>query len=118
MSRIAMNMPNTMTRKAISRCGWMRSAWLAVSAKANPGTAFAVVFAMALPSLCSVGVGAHRGAAHALRGNGRVRFGIHTDDHRHAGPQYGLLGDHGRDQNADRQPLHDLGKIAGGVVGR
>src|SRR5260370_12709438 len=129
MSRIDMNIPNTMMRNAISRRGGMRSDGTA--AFSMPGGA---VVASAIICFSSgrarnrapspdpqkllrmdhgwrVEVGVGIGVRGAVAG---IDGGIN----RHARAQQVLPGDILRHLHANRQPLHDLGKIAGGVIRR
>src|SRR5438477_1300276 len=129
MSRIDMNIPNTMMRNANSRFGGIRSASAAVGF-IIPGGAV-VTFAMsysAAPGFCPapkitsrklLGMG-HLGrveigfAVGIVSALARVDGGVD----RHARAQQVLPGDILRHADAHRQPLHDLCEIAGGVVRR
>src|ERR1019366_4465866 len=129
MSRIDMNIPNTMMRNAISRRGAMRSDGAAV-ALIIPGEAV-VASAMMCSAQGSFEPGAPPDAWDLLRMNQRRRVeigiafgaggafaGIDGGIDRHPGPQQVLLRDILWHANPDRKPLHDLGEVAGGVVGR
>src|SRR5260221_8618661 len=125
MSRIDMNIPNTMMRNANSRRGAMRS---------DGAAAFIIVggAVVALAMICSTR--AHQASPDAgklLRMDHRRRVevgfavriggtftGIDGGVDRHARAQQVLLRDILRHPNPDRKPLHDLGEIAGGVVRR
>src|SRR5581483_607800 len=166
MSRIDMNIPNTMIRKAASRRGAMRSEGAAPIMAGDAVVSVAILTSIlfyphrgALPRpACGERVGvrgnlnrsssrrvpltriasqsdlspqAGRGGVKLLWMNHRrrVEVGIalrilsalsgvdgHVDGH--AGAQEILPRNILRHANPDRQSLHDLGKIAGGVVGR
>src|SRR6266852_4869268 len=129
MSRIDMNIPNTMMRNANSRRGAMRS----------DGAAGALIIVggavVASAIICSGQDGhinrAHRPTRALLRVNHRRRVeigfavgvlgaldGIHRDVNRHARAQQVLPCDIRRYAHANRKPLHDLGEVAGGVIRR
>src|ERR1700716_1212572 len=129
MSRIDMNIPNTMMRNANSRRGAMRSDGTAV--------AFIIVGGAVVESamICSaqgvLRIGRAARCQNLLRSDhGRrveVGFavgilgagaGIDGRINRHARAQQVLLRDILRHTNANRKPLHDLGEVAGGVIGR
>src|SRR5882757_8947189 len=129
MSRIDMNIPNTMMRNATSRRGSMRSG----GAVAAPVIIGAAVVASAI--ICSgqdVLVNrARRPIRKLLRLGHRRRIeiglvvrilgavaGIDGRIDRHAGAQHVLPGDILRHANPNRKPLHDLGEVAGGVIRR
>src|SRR5690348_10278994 len=128
MSRIAMNIPNTMMRNAISRRGAMRSAG-ALGARI---VADGAVVAVAMSCSGQAGAPVAEPARYKLlrMNHGRrieVRFGVGVlgplggiDGRidRHAGAQQAFARDVRRHPDPDRQPLHDLGEIAGGVVRR
>src|SRR5438445_4319016 len=112
MSRIDMNIPNTMIRNANSRRGAMRSE----GAEAIiPGDA--VVASAMRANLLRVDhdrrieVGVAVGILGAL-------VGIDGGVDRHAGAQQVLPRDRFGHADANRKPLHDLGEIAGGVIRR
>src|SRR6202048_2092322 len=132
MSRIDMNIPNTMMRNANSRFGGIRSE-AAAAGFIMPGEA---VVASAM--ICSrdqswtcTGRIARRFREKLLRMNsgrrievgvavgvGRTLAGIDGGVDRHSRAQQALLGHVLWHANTDRQPLHDLGEVAGGVVRR
>src|ERR1700678_2374370 len=105
MLRIAMKAPIMHARTAIQS-----------RVLARPGVAPETTFALttAWPSkICrssSASVGGSRGAV--------GRLGVYARDHRHAGPEVSRGGAVCVENDLDRNPLHDLGEIAGGVVGR
>src|SRR5436853_4844330 len=124
MSRIDMNIPNTMMRNANSRRGGMRSE--AADAVTMPGGAV-VVSAM----ICTAQARAHRQLPELSRVNhrwgvevdfavgiGRALPGIDRGIYRHAGAQQVLTRHLLWHPNTDRKPLHDLGEVAGGVIRR
>src|SRR5258705_1347010 len=129
MSRIDMNIPNTMMRNAISRRGSMRSDG-AVAAFVIVGGA--VVASAIICSGQDVLVNrARRPIRKLLRPGHRRRIeiglvvrilgavaGIDGGIDRHAGAQKVLSGDILRHANPNRKPLHDLGEVAGGVIRR
>ena len=103
-----MNIPNTIARNANSRRGSMRSASAAALA--------------AVPTMLSRPPWRSRAY---LRDDGRrccrvlgAGLGVDADDDRHAGPQHLLGADLRRHADAHRNALHDLGEVAGRVVGR
>src|SRR3979490_220205 len=129
MSRIDMNIPNTMMRNANSRRGAMRSDGTAV--------AFIIVGGSVVesPMICSaqgvLRIGRAARCQKLLRSDhGRrveVGFavgilgasaGIDGRINRHARAQQVLLRDILRHTNANRKPLHDLGEVASGVIRR
>ena len=97
MSRIAMNMPKTSAKNAISRRG-VTCGSAGVSMAGSP-----------------------RGVSAPPRRRRRrgvvVRMSARDRD-REAGPQPALGGDVGRHGDAHRDALHDLGEVAGGVLRR
>src|ERR1700716_806031 len=130
MSRIDMNMPNTMIRNAISRRGGMRSDGTAGALIIVGGAA--VAFAMGCSGQDLLMNRARRPMrANLLRmdhgrrvevgfavGIGSAGAGIDGGIDRHPGAQQVLLRDILRHPDPNRTPLHDLGEIAGGVVRR
>ena len=129
MSRIDMNIPNTMMRNANSRRG----------STCSDGAAGALIIVggavVASAIICSDqdvhGNRAHRPTRALLRVNHRRRVeigfavgvlgalgGIHRDVNRHARAQQVLPGYIRRHAHANRKPLHDLGEVAGGVIRR
>src|SRR5262249_25466920 len=106
MSRMAMNIPNTMVRNASNRFGSMRSD--AAGTLAAPGNV--VASAMAASPLRLVGDDRRRRGL-ALG----TRLGVDGNDDGHARPQH-LLGAHLRGHtNAHGNALHDFGEVAGRV---
>src|ERR1700737_1303111 len=129
MSRIDMNIPNTMMRNANSRRGAMRSEATAAALIILGG---AVVASAIICSGQDVFVNRARrpmrkllrldhsrrvevGFAVGILGAGA---GIDGRINRHASAQQVLLRDIFRHANANRKPLHDLGEVAGGVIRR
>src|ERR1051325_5309629 len=126
ISRIAMNMPNTMIKNATSRRGTIFS---------DAGSAAPIIDGVAVVAFamgCSARDGCHGLIAGVLfRMNHRRRVevgvavgilralaGVDGGVDRHAGAQQVLLRDLLGHADAHRQPLHDLGEIAGGVIRR
>src|ERR1700674_3098267 len=129
MSRIDMNIPNTMMRNANSRRGAMRSDGAAGALIIVGGAV--VASAMICSGQDMRGNRTQRPTRALLRVNHRRRVeiglavgvlgalcGIHRDGHRHARAQQVLHGDILRHAHANRKPLHDLGEVAGGVIRR
>src|SRR5262245_51757807 len=115
MSRIAMNMPNTMAMKAMSRRGSMRSTTVdaAEIALAPRENVEGVVGASAMP--CPI----HRCLTRCdpAVGDG-TRLGVDAGHYRQARPQHSLARDVCRHGDPDGYPLYDLGEVAGRVVRR
>src|SRR4051812_11732973 len=122
MSRIAMNMPKTMIRNAISRRGWIRSDGAAAASMDGVTVASVIVLQIRIAAdrarnllrmdhLRRIEVGIAVGILGALAG---IDGGVD----RHARAQQILFRNILRNADADRQPLHDLGEVAGGVVRR
>src|SRR5665213_1412571 len=128
MSRIDMNIPNTMMRNANSRRGAMRSEAAAAAAFIIAGEAVVASAMICSGRDSSTG---HAPDAKLLRldhgrrveirvavGVGCAFMGIDGGIDRHARAQQVPPRDFPRHTNANRKPLHDLGEIAGGVVRR
>ena len=115
MSRNAMNMPKHIARKARMRSGSTRSTSAGACRSAGRagcgggGHLPSLGALIRAPRVCCAGGG--------VAGE-RARLGIHAHHDRHAGPQQPFAGDFGRHLDAHRQPLHDLGEIAGRIVRR
>ena len=121
-----MNIPNTMMRNANSRLGGIRSdPQRRGSSSGGAVVASAMCYSEGAPGfgpapkitsrywsrLGRIEIGLAVGIVRAFA---RVDGGVD----RHAGAQEVLLGDILRHADAHRQPLHDLGEVAGGVVRR
>src|SRR6202451_3414002 len=130
MSRIDMNIPNTMIRNATSRRGAMRSDGTAAASIIIVGGA-AVASAMMCSAQDVLANRARRPRRKLLRLDHRRRVeigvvvgvrgastGIDGGIDRHAGAQQVLPRDVFRHPNPNRKPLHDLGEVAGGIVRR
>src|SRR5215472_7783670 len=120
MSRIAMNMPNTMARKAASRRGSMRSS-APPAAAPTEGDCIGGKSAVAVRALMERLRSARRGCTELRQRRQpvmRVAAGIDAHHDRHAGPQQAFAADAERHADPHREALHDLGEVAGSVVGR
>src|SRR5712675_2615256 len=128
MSRIDMNIPNTMMRNAISRRGAMRSEGAAAAFIITGGAAASAMICSGqnllldrarrrLRKLLRLSHGRRVEVGFAVGIRGTV-VGVHRRIDRHARAQQVLLGDILRHANPDRKPLHDLGEVAGGVIRR
>src|SRR4051812_43084677 len=107
MSRIDMNIPNTMMRNANSRRGAIRSD--GACADSIEDGALAAPAMLPRTTCGSIKVGIAVGVFRALMG---VDAGID----RHASAQQVLLCDVARHPHPHRQALHDLGEVSGGVI--
>src|ERR1700686_4409351 len=128
MSRIDMNIPNTMMRNANSRRGAMRSEDAAAAFIITGGAVAASTMICSGQNVMAIGC-APPAASKLLRlDHGRrvevsvavgilgAVAGIDGGVNRHAGAQQVLPGGVLRHAKPDREPLHDLGEVAGGVV--
>src|SRR5712671_5578648 len=129
MSRIDMNIPNTMMRNANSRRGAMRSDGAVAVLVIVGGAVVASAMICSAQGVLRIGRTARWqkllrsdhgrrvevGFAVGILGAGA---GIDGRINRHARAQQVLLRDILRHTNANRQPLHDLGEVAGGVIRR
>src|SRR5258708_17238002 len=126
MSRIDMNIPNTMMRNANSRRGAMRSDCTAAGFIMSGGAVAASAMICSgqrardrvrrpIRKLLRVNHGRRVEVGFAVGVRGAV-VGVHRCIDRHARAQQVLLGDIVRHANPDRKPLHDLGEVAGGVI--
>ena len=130
MSRIDMNIPNTMIRNANSRRGAMRSAAPRPRSSWRGGRWWRSPWSCSGQDRLQRGgapdarnaycgwtmAGASRSAS--LSASAAPLGGIDGGIDRHAGAQQVLPRDILRHADANRQPLHDLGEVAGGVVRR
>src|SRR5215472_13093201 len=120
MSRIAMNIPNTMARKATSRRGSMRSS-ARLAAAPTEGDCVGGKSAVAVRALMERLRSARRGCTELRQRRQpvmRVAAGIDAHHDRHAGPQQAFAADAERHADPHGEALHDLGEVAGSVVGR
>src|SRR6516162_1055299 len=126
MSRSAMNMPKHMARNATSRRGSMRSDAVAVVMSAMESTRRRVVLASPVAPSATRSIASRQQADTRHRHPGRRRralisdrrLGVDADHDRHAGAEQALHRDVSWDTHPYRNTLHDLGEIAGRVVGR
>src|SRR6185437_6822908 len=116
MFRIAMKAPIIAARMAIHTAALARSGFCGAACAAGRGTDGADERVRALmASPLRVGVGDLR-ARRRLRGTALAHFRLDGRNDRHARPQLDGRAAFERDLHGDA--LHDLGEIAGGVVGR
>src|SRR5215471_2336620 len=111
MSRIDMNIPNTMIRNATSRRGAMRSGGKGALIIAGVAVVTSAMALLRMDHHRRVEVGGVVGILGAL-------VGVDGGVDRHAGAQQIFPRDRLGHADADREPLDDLGEIAGGVIRR
>src|SRR5215470_3480615 len=121
MSRMAMNIPKHMVIKAIAWRSGIRVGALVASGAARRGTGSdaAIEVMTSFHHLARLlllgGLDCASGPVVPLDA---VSLRVDADDDRHTGPQQLLRTYGGRHLDAYRKPLHDLGEVAGRIVGR
>src|SRR5450631_260201 len=105
MSRIAMNMPRTISRKAMRRLGSMLSLATAAGARGTAGR---------LPAVSAGAAAFAIGLLHGCEGGaaGDWRLGVDADHHRKARPQGANGALVNRQRNPHRHALDDLREVA------